>query len=126
LYKLTSKLLLRLRIDDPVDAFSVHAISGGWGVIAVGFFATQHQVVDTLARTGNVDWGIFVGGAGVLLGIQLLALLIVICWTIFWGVLAFGILKFVDSRLPTPIFYIRDEGTFEVCSFSFRIINYHH
>lgn len=34
----SSKLMIKLRIDDPVDAFSVHGVSGVFGVIAVGIF----------------------------------------------------------------------------------------
>jgi Amt family ammonium transporter len=34
-----SKLLIKLKIDDAVDAIPVHGFNGAWGVIAVGFFA---------------------------------------------------------------------------------------
>ncbi len=40
LYWLSSNLLAKLlKIDDPLDAFSVHGICGFWGVISVGVFA---------------------------------------------------------------------------------------
>mmetsp|Transcript_8328 Transcript_8328/g.22049 ORF Transcript_8328/g.22049 Transcript_8328/m.22049 type:complete len:612 (+) Transcript_8328:69-1904(+) len=38
LYQLTSWLMKRLRIDDPVDAFAVHGMCGAWGVLAAVFF----------------------------------------------------------------------------------------
>ena len=43
-YSLSSVLLRKLRIDDPLDAFSVHGACGMWGVIAVGFFGVQKHI----------------------------------------------------------------------------------
>jgi len=37
-YHFTSELVLHLKIDDPLDAFSVHYGAGVWGLLAVGFF----------------------------------------------------------------------------------------
>merc|ERR1719276_774709 len=34
-----SKFLIKMKIDDAVDAIPVHFANGAWGVIAVGFFA---------------------------------------------------------------------------------------
>lgn len=36
-----SRLLIKLRIDDAVDAIPVHFANGIWGVIAVGLFANE-------------------------------------------------------------------------------------
>ena len=38
LYLLTSKLLIRLHIDDPLDAFAVHGIGGFWVSISKFLF----------------------------------------------------------------------------------------
>jgi ammonium transporter, Amt family len=54
------------QIDDPVGAFPVHAISGIWGTIAVGIFATKG--------------GLLTGGGFHLLGIQLLGLVVLCTW----------------------------------------------
>ncbi|MFC7395202.1 ammonium transporter [Scopulibacillus cellulosilyticus] len=54
------------RIDDPVGAFPVHAVSGIWGTIAVGLFAK--------------DGGLFTGGGWHLLIIQILGLAILSLW----------------------------------------------
>ena len=40
-YLLASTILLKLRIDDPLDAFPVHGFCGMWGVLAVGIFGTD-------------------------------------------------------------------------------------
>ncbi|MBB3126661.1 Amt family ammonium transporter [Paenibacillus rhizosphaerae] len=54
------------RIDDPVGAFPVHAVSGAWGTIAVGLFAT--------------DGGLFYSGSWHLLGVQALGLVALAAW----------------------------------------------
>lgn len=71
------------QIDDPVGAFPVHAVSGIWGTIAVGLFATKG--------------GLFTGGGFHLLGIQLLGL-VVLC---AWGFLLTWIgLKIINKWVP--------------------------
>lgn len=71
------------QIDDPVGAFPVHAVSGIWGTIAVGLFATKG--------------GLFTGGGFHLLGIQLLGL-VVLCT---WGFLLTWIgLKIINKWVP--------------------------
>lgn len=54
------------KIDDPVGAFPVHAVSGIWGTIAVGLFAAEG--------------GLFNGGGWGLLGVQVLGLLVLCIW----------------------------------------------
>ena len=34
----TSKLLIKLKVDDPIDAFAVHGACGAWGVLAAALF----------------------------------------------------------------------------------------
>jgi len=38
LYQLSSSLLKLIKIDDPIDASSVHGACGAWGVLAAAFF----------------------------------------------------------------------------------------
>ena len=35
-----------LQIDDPASAFSIHGLSGIWGVLFVGLLAKEQYVVD--------------------------------------------------------------------------------
>ncbi len=78
LYLLSSKLLVRLRIDDAVDAVPVHMTNGVWGTIAVGLFATSEKIL--LAYGEAKDEGVFMGGNGTLLGCQLISILFVQGW----------------------------------------------
>ncbi len=71
------------KIDDPVGAFPVHAVSGAWGTIAVGLFATKG--------------GLLTGGGWHLLGVQLLGLVVLCAWgfVLTW----FG-LKLIKQWMP--------------------------
>ena len=37
-YMLSTKLLHRWKIDDPIEATQIHGFSGVWGLLAVGIF----------------------------------------------------------------------------------------
>ncbi|MBM7644903.1 Amt family ammonium transporter [Scopulibacillus daqui] len=71
------------RIDDPVGAFPVHAVSGIWGTIAVGLFAS--------------DGGLFSGGGWHLLFIQILGIVVLS----FWGLACTWLsLKIIQLWMP--------------------------
>ncbi|KAL7525350.1 hypothetical protein ACHAWF_001327, partial [Thalassiosira exigua] len=78
LYLCTSKLLVRIRIDDAVDAVPVHLSNGIWGTIAVGLFANSKRV--ELAYGEVNDVGVFMGGNGTLLACQVVGVLFVVGW----------------------------------------------
>ncbi|WP_026573484.1 ammonium transporter [Bacillus sp. UNC438CL73TsuS30] len=71
------------QIDDPVGAFPVHAVSGVWGTIAVGLFATKG--------------GLLEGGGWHLLWIQLLGLIILCGWGFL---LTWAGLKLINKWVP--------------------------
>ena len=56
-----------LRIDDPLDTFSVHGLNGAWGLVAVGLFANRRFT------NSDYDYGVFYGGTGSMLGYQIAA-----------------------------------------------------
>ena len=65
------KLLVRLRIDDPLEAVNMHAFCGAWGLFAVGWLAKPAYVSMTYgADVASVAKGIFYGGNGKLFGAQ--------------------------------------------------------
>lgn len=57
----------KLKFDDPLDAFGCHGMSGIWGSIATGLFATHH--VNSAVTTD----GLFYGGGSHLLMVQIIA-----------------------------------------------------
>jgi len=86
-----SKLVLILKLDDPVEATSVHFVNGLWGLIAVGLFMDKESFNRAYYPTDN--YGLFMGGGGLLLGIQILAGVIIILWTGFWSFIFFMIIN---------------------------------
>jgi Amt family ammonium transporter len=68
----------RLKIDDPVGAFSVHGVNGLWGVIALGLFADGTYGAGWNGIDGTVT-GLFYGDGGQLLA-QLAGVLTLIVW----------------------------------------------
>lgn len=104
LYLVASKLLIKLRIDDAVDAIPVHMIGGAWGVIATGLFSTPERLSIAYGEEKFDNAGWFYewhrnSGNFTLLGVQLVSVLFILGWTgvtmgIFFYVLnLFGLLR---------------------------------
>lgn len=86
-----SKLLVKCRIDDAVDAIPVHLGGGAWGLISTGLF-TAPYLLQAAYPDNDGHYGWFYewtrGGDFTLIGIQLVATLFVFAWTFalmgFW------------------------------------------
>ena len=78
-YIFVSSLLVKLKIDDAVDAIPVHFGNGMWGCIATGLFASPGLVANAYGTPNN---GLFYGGAnaGKLLGVEIVGILFIIGW----------------------------------------------
>ena len=73
---LGNTLVKRFRIDDPVGAVGVHMGGAIWGLVAVGQFADGDMPgVDVMN-------GLFRGGGLKLLGLQVLAIVSIIAWSV--------------------------------------------
>jgi Ammonium Transporter Family len=85
LYMYGSSLLVRLRIDDAVDAIPVHMINGAWGMLATGLFASPSKLELTYGNSDNP--GFFYsfqnGVNGNLLLCQVCAVLFIFGWAVF-------------------------------------------
>jgi len=77
-YVFSSKLLVKLKIDDAVDAIPVHFFCGIWGCIATGIFASDKLVENVY---GVEDKGGILYGSGNLLGVEIAGVLFIIGWT---------------------------------------------
>ena len=84
-YMLLSKWMMRLRIDDAVDAIPVHLGGGMWGVVAAGLFSEKELLQRAYGVDGQhvgwfFEWGM---GSGdfTLIGTQLIGILFIFGWT---------------------------------------------
>ena len=105
-YLASSKLLIKLRIDDAVDAIPVHMFGGAWGLIATGLFSAPDLMEKAYGQSDHVGWFYEWGrGSGnfTLLGTQLIGILFIIGWT---GALMGGffyVLNFFGSLRVDPM-----------------------
>jgi Amt family ammonium transporter len=82
--------LARTKIDDSLDVFACHGISGIWGSIATGLFATT--------MINNVN-GLFYGNSGLLVS-QVLSVVIVAAYSFFGSYL---LLKIINIFSPLRV-----------------------
>jgi len=76
-YVFSSKLLVKLKIDDAVDAIPVHFFCGIWGCIATGLFAEPGRVMNAY----GADISGLLYGSGKLIVVELVGILFIIGWT---------------------------------------------
>merc|ERR1719517_418843 len=75
--------MVKLKVDDVVDAVAVHGANGLWGIIALGFFGDPD--------TGMGGNGCFYGGDQI--GVQILAGLVITLWVASLSVIIFMALR---------------------------------
>jgi len=81
----SSKLMVFIGIDDPLDAAAVHGFCGIWGVMACAFFGTE----DFIKETGYLYEG-EIQNWGTRFRNQFVGIFTIILWTCAWGVVMFG------------------------------------
>ena len=72
----SSKLLLKLQIDDPLEAAPMHGFCGAFGVLWVGFMAKKEW-----AESMGFRGGAFYEAGGRQLGAQIVGILVILAWT---------------------------------------------
>ncbi len=79
-----TNLLVKLRLDDAVDAIPVHMVNGIWGLIAVGLLACPRYLLMTYAvEIEHVGWFYSLSrgsGDARLLAAQLVAIFFILFW----------------------------------------------
>jgi len=75
-----SMLLVRLEIDDAVNATPVHYFAGAWGLLAPAFFARPQNMRAAYGNTSRA--GLFYTGDGAMLACQVIALLAITAWVV--------------------------------------------
>lgn len=97
-----SKLMIKLKIDDPLDAFAVHAGGGLWGLISVCIISRDgiaYSIVDAINGDGS-----HVGPAFAQLGWNLLSALSIITWSTVTIIPIFLTLKKLNIfRVPPEV-----------------------
>jgi Amt family ammonium transporter len=84
--------LAKTRIDDSLDVFACHGISGIWGSIATGLFATT--------MVNNVN-GLFYGNSGLLFA-QVLSVVIVAAYSFFGSYLLLKVINVFSPLRVSP------------------------
>jgi Amt family ammonium transporter len=86
IYLCGTNLLVKLRLDDAVDAIPVHMFNGMWGLVGVGLFASERNLELTYARTiKHVGWvySLRKGSADAhLLGANIVGILFIFGWVV--------------------------------------------
>mmetsp|Transcript_48336 Transcript_48336/g.52253 ORF Transcript_48336/g.52253 Transcript_48336/m.52253 type:complete len:534 (-) Transcript_48336:231-1832(-) len=101
-----SKLLVKLRIDDAVDAIPVHLVGGVWGLISAGLFSSPSLLENAYGQSDHVGWFYEWGrGSGnfTLIGTQLIGILFIFAWTGALMFPFFWILNFCGSLRVDPL-----------------------
>lgn len=99
-YSFLSWLLLKCRVDDPVDATPIHAGCGFLGVIMTGLFSEKDLIEDALARPTDA-YGLFLGGGWEQLEVQCVGAATIIAWSGGISIIVFGLLWLVKFlRIP--------------------------
>ena len=96
LYVIISRLVISIKVDDPLDAVAVHAGSGLWGILAAPIFMDTGRFCIMIFTTNAHIAGILYNGsqsAVMMLAWNAAAAASFIVWNTFCGILLFGLLK---------------------------------
>ena len=98
------KLMLKLKIDDVVNAAPVHGFCGAWGVICASLFASPH-LYDMAYYSSRTELckGLFYGG-GTQFGANFFFMIVILLWVGGMSAILFLGMKFsIGVRVPEEI-----------------------
>ncbi len=101
----------RMKVDDPVGAFSVHGTCGLWGLVATGLFATQSPI-NGAEESAGLFYG---GGAGLLVdqvvgGVGIAVFVLITAGVLFSALKAAGLLR-VSAEEETAGLDVSEHGS---------------
>lgn len=104
IYCLSSALLVKLRIDDAVDAIPVHFFNGMWGCIATGLFAEKSRMaLAGYAGAEKYPGWFYSNGEARLLACEIIGILWIIGWVLIIMTPFFFILKITGLFRVDPL-----------------------
>ncbi|CAI5455900.1 unnamed protein product [Caenorhabditis angaria] len=105
IYLALSRLVRKFKIDDPLDAFAVHAGGGFWGLMSASIIAKGgivYALFDLI--TGADNSGDFIKASFAQLGWQMICALAIIVWSLVIMYPVFAVLKKIGKlRVPEEI-----------------------
>lgn len=88
IYCLACRLLVKCKIDDPLEAFPIHGACGIWGVFIIGFCSKSN--------------GVFYGNDATIIGWQIAGILTIMLWSGGWTAIFWLIGKKLKVIRVTP------------------------
>jgi Amt family ammonium transporter len=93
-YMGSSALLVKLKVDDPLDACPIHGCAGIWGVLSVGIFGVEKYACE----------GETCISSGAQFGMQFVGVIIIFFWTVITsGIMFFIINKTIGMRVSQEV-----------------------
>lgn len=89
IYVISSSLVSKYQIDDPLDAFSVHGACGIWGCLAAGIFWSSDEVLSIYGA------GVHEAGHGGQFLTQVIGTCALVVWAAINGIFIFAVLKYI-------------------------------
>ena len=90
--------MLRLKLDDPLDAVAVHGAGGLVGILAVPWF----MVANLEIGQRGILWDGHESHPWMVLGYNIVGALVIALWSSFWSALLFGSLYFFKMLRVSP------------------------
>jgi len=100
-----SNLLIKLQIDDAVDAIPVHFANGIWGCIAAGLFSAPELMATVYGPSQYSGWfyqWVYEGGQANLLAVELIGIVFIIGWSAGLMIPFFLVLKMLNMFRVEP------------------------
>jgi Amt family ammonium transporter len=97
-YCVSSHALLKLHIDDPLDAAPLHGACGIWGILVPGIFGTDANASIVGYRGSSAGYGPIASGEQ--FGVQLVGALVITAWAAITSFLLFSCIKATIGLRP--------------------------